>query len=114
MTTLLGRRRFLPDLDSRNRTLRQAAERIAMNTPMQGTAADLIKKAMVAVAAAIRARGLRARLLLQVHDELVLESPATEVDEVIALVRAEMIGVATLKVPLVVDVGHGPSWSEAH
>jgi DNA polymerase-1 len=114
VTTLLGRRRFLPDLSSQNRTMRQGAERIAMNTPMQGTAADLIKKAMVRVARAMAARRLRARLLLQVHDELVLEAPVAERDEVIDLVRTEMVQVAALRVPLVVDVGHGATWADAH
>jgi DNA polymerase-1 len=114
VTTLSGRRRFLPDLRSRNRNLRNAAERIAMNTPIQGSAADLIKIAMLRVDAALRERRLRARLLLQVHDELLLEAPNDEVDEVTELVRGEMSGVMDLAVPLVVDTGRGRSWAAAH
>src|SRR5262249_10276238 len=80
VTTLLGRRRYLPDLASRNRTLRGAAERMAVNSVIQGTAADLMKKAMVDVQAGLRAEGLRARMILQVHDELVFEGPSREVE----------------------------------
>jgi len=112
--TLLGRRRSLPDLGSRNRTLRQAAERMAVNTVIQGTAADLIKKAMLAVDAALEASGSGARMILQVHDELVLEVPTAEVDAIGALVRERMEGVLPLGVPLRVDVGVGDNWREAH
>jgi DNA polymerase-1 len=112
--TLLGRRRYLPDLRSRNRALRQAAERMAVNTVIQGTAADLIKKAMVEVHEAIREAGLRARMLLQVHDELVFEVPADELSTLSALVKARMEGVYALSVPLVADVGSGKNWREAH
>jgi DNA polymerase-1 len=114
VTTLLGRRRFVPDIKSRNRTVRQAAERVAMNTPIQGTAADLIKLAMVRVANALTSRRLQARLLLQVHDELVLEAPQKERSEVVDLVRREMSQVMQLAVPLVVDVAWGESWTAAH
>jgi DNA polymerase-1 len=112
--TLLGRRRALPDLHSRNRTLRQAAERMAVNTVVQGTAADLIKRAMLAVSAALRESGSRARMILQVHDELVLEAPAREADAVAARTREVMEGVFSLEVPLQVDVGVGRNWREAH
>jgi DNA polymerase-1 len=112
--TLLGRRRYLPDLRSRNRALRQAAERMAVNTVIQGTAADLIKKAMVEVQQALRDAGLRARMLLQVHDELVFEAPASELAALTALVKKHMEGVYALKVPLVADVGVGNNWREAH
>jgi DNA polymerase-1 len=112
--TLLGRRRYLPDLASRNRALKQAAERMAVNTVIQGTAADLIKKAMVEVQAALRDAGLRARMLLQVHDELVFEAPEAELARLRALVKARMEGVYALSVPLVVDVGVGGNWREAH
>ncbi len=112
--TLLGRRRALPDLHSRNRALRQAAERMAVNTVVQGTAADLIKRAMIAVPAALREAGSRARIILQVHDELVLEAPAAEVDVVAARTREVMEGVFSLGVPLLVDVGIGRNWREAH
>ncbi|MBM4382957.1 MAG: DNA polymerase I [Deltaproteobacteria bacterium] len=112
--TLLGRRRYLPDLRSRNRALRQAAERMAVNTVIQGTAADLIKKAMVEVQQALHDAGLRARMLLQVHDELVFEAPERELGELTALVKKHMGGVYALSVPLVADVGVGKNWREAH
>ena len=112
--TLLGRRRYLPDLRSRNRALRQAAERMAVNTVIQGTAADLIKQAMVEVQQALRDAGLAARMLLQVHDELVFEAPERELPELTKLVKARMEGVYALSVPLVADVGTGKNWREAH
>jgi DNA polymerase-1 len=112
--TLLGRRRYLPDLASRNRVLRNAAERMAVNTVIQGTAADLIKKAMVAVDAALSATGIRARMILQVHDELVFEAPDEEVESVGQIARSEMESVFSLDVPLLVDVGSGKNWREAH
>jgi DNA polymerase-1 len=112
--TLMGRRRYLPDLASRNRTLRQAAERMAVNSVLQGTAADLIKKAMVELAPAIDEAGLDAQMILQVHDELVFEIPATEVDALTALVVERMEGVWPLRVPLRVQVGVGANWREAH
>ncbi len=112
--TLLGRRRALPDLQSRNRTLRQAAERMAVNTVIQGTAADLIKRAMLAVSAALREAEPRARMILQVHDELVLEVPAAEASAVAARTREVMEGVWSLGVPLLVEVGVGRNWREAH
>ncbi len=114
VSTLAGRRRFLPDLNSRNRNVRQAAERVAMNTPIQGSAADLIKLAMLRVTRALAEGKLQARLILQVHDELVFEAPADEIQALIDLTRREMTGVFALKVPLLVDVGHGPSWADAH
>jgi DNA polymerase-1 len=113
-TTLLGRRRYLPDLGSRNRTLRQAAERMATNSVLQGTAADLIKKAMVDLDRALAEQGLATRMILQVHDELVFEVPEKEVEEVQSLVRERMEGVAALRVPLVVDLGMGKNWRQAH
>jgi DNA polymerase-1 len=112
--TWLGRRRYLPDLASRNRALRNASERMAVNTVIQGTAADLIKKAMIAVDESLRAEGLRARMILQVHDELVLELPPAERERVAELLRERMEGVLSLRVPLSVDVGSGASWREAH
>jgi DNA polymerase-1 len=114
VTTLLGRRRYLPDLNSRNRTLRQAAERMATNSVLQGTAADLIKHAMVALDPALEEGGFAARMLLQVHDELVFEAPKAELERLQALVVERMEGVAALRVPLVVDVGSGPNWRAAH
>jgi DNA polymerase-1 len=112
--TLLGRRRYLPDLGSRNRVLRQAAERMAVNSVIQGTAADLMKKAMVDVAGALGAAGLRARMILQVHDELVFDVPEREVEPLAALVRERMEQVYLLDAPLVVGVGVGDNWREAH
>jgi DNA polymerase-1 len=112
--TLLGRRRFLPDLRSRNRVLREAAERMAVNTVIQGTAADLIKKAMVGVDADLRESGLAARMLLQVHDELVFEAPEAELERLGERVRARMETVFDLRVPLVAETGVGATWREAH
>lgn len=111
--TILGRRRYLPDLTSDNRQRREMAERMALNAPIQGSAADLIKVAMLGVDRELVSRGLRSRLLLQVHDELVLEVAAGERDEVEALVRAQMGAAAVLDVPLDVSVGAGASWHEA-
>jgi DNA polymerase-1 len=112
--TLFGRRRFMPDLHSRNRNAAQAAERAAINMPIQGTAADLIKMAMIRIDETISSRGLRAQMLLQVHDELLFEAPTVEVDGIQDLVRTLMSSVASLKVPLKVDIGAGPSWADAH
>jgi DNA polymerase-1 len=112
--TLLGRRRYLPDLRSRNRALRGAAERMAVNSVIQGTAADLIKKAMVDVDAALDAGSFAAHMILQVHDELVFEAPRSELESLEAMVRERMEGVLSLRVPLVVDVGVGRNWREAH
>ncbi len=111
--TILGRRRYLPDLTSDNRQRRDMAERMALNAPIQGSAADLIKVAMLGVDRELTSRGLRSRLLLQVHDELLLEVAAGERDELEALVRAEMGKAAELTVPLDVSVGVGLSWHEA-
>jgi DNA polymerase-1 len=114
VTTWLGRRRYLPELRSRNRVERAAAERMAVNTVIQGTAADLIKKAMVEVDGLLRSGGYATRMILQVHDELVLEAPRAEVEEVAGRVRGAMESVFALRVPLRVDVGIGDSWREAH
>ncbi|BDG08042.1 DNA polymerase I [Anaeromyxobacter paludicola] len=112
--TLFGRKRALPEITARNPALRQSAERMAVNTPIQGTAADVIKIAMLGVDRVLRERGLSARLLLQVHDELVVEAPEAEQAEVTAILREEMGGAAELAVPLEVEVGAGHSWAEAH
>ncbi|MCY1042840.1 DNA polymerase I [Corallococcus sp. bb12-1] len=112
--TLYGRRRLMGDLLSKNRGVAQAAERAAINMPIQGTAADLMKKAMLAVDAALRQEKLKARVLLQVHDELLIETPDAEVEAVKALAVRCMAAVAELKVPLKVDVGAGRSWADAH
>jgi len=112
VTTLLGRRRYLPDLRSGNPVARNAAERMAMNAPVQGTASDMIKIAMVRMHAALRARGLTSRMLLQVHDELLFESPPEEVDTMTALAREIMESALPLAVPVVVDIKTGADWSE--
>jgi DNA polymerase-1 len=111
--TLYGRVRWLPDIRSSNHNLRENARRMAINARIQGTAADLMKKAMIAVHQSLREEALSSKLLLTVHDELVLEVPAGEVDPVSAIVRKEMEGVASLAVPLAVDLGVGESWYDA-
>jgi len=110
--TLLGRRRYVPELRSRNWNVRQFGERVAQNTPIQGTAADMIKRAMIDVQRALDERGGDARLLLQVHDELLLEVPEGELDEVRTLVVGRMEGAMELKVPLVAESGMGANWYE--
>jgi DNA polymerase-1 len=112
--TLMGRVRVLPDLNNRNRQLREAAERIARNTPIQGTAADIIKVAMVSIGNKIAERGMQSRMLLSVHDELVLEAPEEEREALEALVVSAMEGAISLDVPLVAERGWGSSWGEAH
>ncbi|MGE5554236.1 MAG: DNA polymerase I [Betaproteobacteria bacterium] len=112
VTTILGRRRFLPDLHSRNYALRSFAERTAMNTPIQGTAADIIKLAMIACERELAARGLKTRMVLQVHDELVFEGPKEELPAVAALVREAMEQALPLSVPLLVEVEAGRNWRE--
>ena len=111
--TLFGRRRDLPEMSATNRITRAFGERVAMNTPIQGTAADIIKIAMVRVYRRLQAEGLKSRLILQVHDELIVETTPDEIDTVKALVQQEMSGAAELSVPLVVDVGVGKTWYEA-
>ena len=112
--TVFGRRLHLPDIRASNVGRRQAAERAAINAPMQGTAADLIKLAMIAVSRWLREEGLGSRLILQVHDELVLEVPADELDVVRVRLPELMAGVAELAVPLLAEVGVGANWDEAH
>jgi DNA polymerase-1 len=112
--TVFGRRLYLPEINSRNRQLQQYAERSAINAPMQGTAADIIKRAMLGVDAWCQQAGTAARLLMQVHDELVLEVRADFLDVATERVRALMVEAATLRVPLRVDVGHGSNWDQAH
>jgi len=111
--TMMGRRRYLPDLTSDNRQRREMAERMALNAPIQGSAADVIKVAMLAVDSSLAAAGLRSRMLLQVHDELIVEVAPGELDTVRDLVCAAMAGAASLRVPLDVSVGTGRSWAEA-
>ncbi len=114
VTTLLNRHRYLPDILSKNRTVREAAERTAINTPIQGTAADLIKVAMIRLHDAIPRQGLKAKMLLQVHDELVFEVPQGEITRLKTLVKKTMEGVHPLKAPIKVDINTGENWAEAH
>jgi DNA polymerase-1 len=111
--TLIGRERPIPDMNTRNPNARSFAERTAVNTPLQGTAADLIKMAMIRIDRELQRRGSQARMLLQVHDELVLEAPPDEVPELKQFVKREMENVYDLNVPLIVDVGSGPNWRDA-
>ena len=114
VATLFGRRRALPELASKNYNLRALGERMAMNTPIQGTAADVIKLAMVKVWRRLRAEGLAARLILQVHDELIVEAPEAEADRAAAILAEEMQNAAAFTVPLTADVQRGATWLEAH
>ena len=113
-TTVLGRRRTLRDINSRNATARQSAERDAINTPIQGSAADLIKVAMVKVDRALKAERLRTKMVLQIHDELVFDTPLDEVDRVKEIVRREMTTAIDFGVPLDVGIGVGRDWLSAH
>jgi DNA polymerase-1 len=112
VTTMYGRRRYLPELNAQPGGARAQAERIAINTPIQGTAADLIKLAMIRLDVALRERGLGTRMILQVHDELLLEAPKDEWREAAELAKREMEGVAELKIPLKVELKSGPNWSD--
>jgi DNA polymerase-1 len=112
--TVLGRRRTLRDINSRNATARQAAERDAINTPVQGSAADLIKLAMIRVSNALKREGLKAKMILQIHDELLFDTPKDEVERVSQIVKYEMENAMDLGVPLLVEVGSGRNWLEAH
>ncbi|RJR35554.1 MAG: DNA polymerase I [Desulfobacteraceae bacterium] len=114
VTTLFNRRRYLPDINHKNRIIRSEAERMAINTPIQGTAADLIKMAMIRIQARLKKEGFRSRMLLQVHDELVFEVPEDEIDTAPQVIRCEMEGGFQLKVPLKVDMKMGRNWDEAH
>lgn len=112
--TLFGRRRYLPDINSRNATVRSLAERNAINAPIQGTAADIIKKAMINVDARLKASGLQSKMVLQVHDELVFDALASEAEALKKIVSEEMENVIELSVPLTVDCNYGKNWLEAH
>lgn len=114
VTTLYGRRRYLPELKSSNFNVRSFGERVALNMPIQGTAADIIKLAMVNVHRRLEKEDLRAKLILQVHDELIVECPENEREAVSAILREEMEQVAALRVPLVAEANSGKSWAEAH
>jgi len=112
-STVFGRRRYLPELTSDNRVARENAERAALNAPIQGTAADIIKVAMIRVDHALAAAGVRSRVLLQVHDELVVEIAPGELEQVRDIVEREMDEAITLRVPLEVSAGAGKNWDEA-
>jgi DNA polymerase-1 len=114
VTTLLGRHCAIPEINSKNGAVRSYAERNAINYPVQGSAADIIKVAMVRIERRLQKEGRRARMLLQVHDELVFEVPAEELEEVSALIREEMESAVDLDLPLKVDIGRGDSWAQAH
>jgi DNA polymerase I len=111
--TIFGRRRYIPELKDRNFNVRAYGERNAQNSPLQGSAADLMKVAMINIHAALREEGLRSRMLLQVHDELVFEVPEAELERMEPLVRRHMESAAELRVPLVVDIGVGENWLDA-
>ena len=111
--TMFGRRRPIPELRAKNPSLRGFGERTAMNHPMQGSAADIIKIAMVRVARRLRDEGFSARMVLQVHDELDFECPLDELEALIAMVREEMEHVVALRVPLIAEASFGETWAEA-
>ena len=112
--TLFGRRLYLSEITSRNAARRQAAERTAINAPMQGTAADIIKLAMIEVDSWLVSTELKAAMIMQVHDELVFEVAEEDINEAVASIRSRMEGAAKLDVPLIVDIGIGNNWDEAH
>jgi len=112
--TLFGRRRPMPELESSDGRVRASAENVAVNTPVQGAAADLIKMAMLKVSAALQAKNMQAKMMLQVHDELVFDCPTEELEQLCDLVRREMEDVAKLDVPLMVEIGSGADWASAH
>jgi DNA polymerase-1 len=111
--TLFGRRRYIPELKDRNYNIRAFGERTATNSPLQGSAADLIKIAMIRIAGALKEQGLGSRMILQVHDELVVEVPRGEAEVATELVKRHMERAADLRVPLVVSVGLGMNWVDA-
>ena len=111
--TMFGRRRYIPELSVSNKNMQAFGERVAMNTPIQGAAADLIKIAMIRADKMLKEAGLKARLILQIHDELIIESPIEETERAEAILREAMLCAAELSVPLSVDVGVGKSWFDA-
>ncbi|HZD25792.1 MAG TPA: DNA polymerase, partial [Alphaproteobacteria bacterium] len=114
VSSLFGRRMHMPGINDKNLARRNFQERAAINAPIQGSAADVIRRAMVRIPPALAAAGLRAKMLLQVHDELIFEAPEAEVAETTAVVKRVMEGAAHLSVPLTVDTGAGDNWAEAH
>jgi DNA polymerase-1 len=114
VSTLYGRKCFTPNINAKMPGLRAGAERAAINAPIQGTAADIMKLAMIKIPKALKAQGLKAKMLLQVHDELIFDVPEAELQTVLALVKSLMEGVADFDVPLIAEAGQGQSWAEAH
>jgi DNA polymerase-1 len=114
VTTIMNRRRLIPELTSNNKNVAAMGERTAINTPVQGSAADIIKVAMIGISKTLQKKKMRTRLILQIHDELIVETPESELDQAKKILKQGMEGVISLKVPLIVDVGVGKNWSEAH
>lgn len=114
VSSMFGRRRPIPELSSKNFMQRQFGERVAMNSPIQGTAADIIKIAMIKVWNRLRDEGCKSRLILQIHDELLIETAVEEVDKVRTILSEEMKNACKLAVPLIAEVGQGDNWEEAH
>ena len=112
--TLFGRRRYLPDINAKNATARSLAERNAVNAPIQGTSADIIKIAMTETDREIRAMGLKSKMVLQIHDELVFDAAADEIETLRGLVMEKMQNVIKLSIPLTVECNYGKNWLEAH
>ena len=112
--TLFGRRLYLRDINATNAMRRQASERAAINAPVQGTAADIMKIAMINMHKAIKMEKSEAKLILQVHDELILDTPKDEIDKIVSLITDSMMGAANLDVPLEIDIGIGDNWDQAH
>ncbi len=112
--TIFGRRRYLADINSSNAVMRGLAERNAINAPIQGSAADIMKLAMIECYREIKLRGLEAKVILQIHDEILVEAPRSEVEAVREILQDKMSSVVSLKVPLTVEVGVGDNWLEAH
>jgi len=112
--TILGRERYIDGINSSNKNVKNGAERIAVNTPIQGSAADIVKLAMISINSRMEKEKLKSRLVLQVHDELIFEVPLNEVDIMKTLVKDEMEGVMKLKAPLRVSIETGESWGEMH
>ncbi len=112
--TLFGRKCYTPNINAKMQNVKMGAERAAINAPLQGTAADIMKMAMIKMPRALRDAKLTAKMLLQVHDELIFEVPENELDETSALVKSVMENVVTLDVPLIAEAGHGHSWGQAH
>jgi len=114
VTTLFGRKRSVPELNSHNRNIQQQGQRLAVNSPIQGTAADIIKIAMIRIRKSLHNQKINAKMILQVHDELLFEVPEAELKAVVEIARGNMEEAVSLSVPVKVDIGYGKNWSEAH